>query len=149
MSKRVAHYTKHIHAPREQVCQLMLAPDTYQQWTAEFCEGSAYVGSWEDGENIRFVGPSGDGMYAVIAENRLPEYISIKHLGVIANGQVDTESEKVKAWAPAFENYTFKEVDGGTTVEVAMDILPEYEAMFNELWPKALDALAKLCEGKQ
>jgi hypothetical protein len=37
-------------------------------------------------------------MVAEIAENRRNEFISIRHLGFIANGIVDTTSEVVKAW---------------------------------------------------
>lgn len=117
----------------------MLAPDTYRQWTAGFCEGSYYEGSWEQGAAIRFLGPSGDGMLATIAENRLHEFISIRHLSCQENGVVKTFPE------PLFENYTFADHAGGTLLEIGMDTTAEYEAMFSEMWPHSLQLLKTIC----
>lgn len=102
--------------------------------------------AWDKGSKIKFADGSGDGMYAEIAENRLHEFISIRHLGMVIDGKLDTESEEVKKWAPAYENYTFSSLNGGTKVMIDMDIMPEYEAMFKEMWPKALEKLKELAE---
>ena len=60
-----------IRAPREAVWDAMLGPETYRAWTAPFCEGSYYEGSWNTGDRIRFLGPGGaGGMTSVIAESR-------------------------------------------------------------------------------
>ena len=81
-----------------------------------------------------------------IAENRLHEYISIEHLGLVADGQEDTTSEDVKAWAGSHENYTFKDAQGATEVLVDLDIADEFKEMFEGLWPKALQTLKELAE---
>lgn len=135
-----------IRAPRQQVWAAMLAPDTYKAWTAAFCEGSYYDGSWDPGAKIRFMSPTGDGMVAEIAEHRPGEFVSIRHLGVIENGVEDTTSEKVRAWAPAYENYAFADAPGGCRLTVTMDTVPEYEAYMQETYPKALALLKDLCE---
>ena len=98
-----------IRAPRARVWDIMLDPETYKAWTSAFCEGSYFVGSWDEGAKIQFLSPSGDGMTAVIAENRPHEFVSIRHLGVIEKGVEDTSSAKVRAWAPAYENYRFSD----------------------------------------
>lgn len=124
----------------------MTAPESYQQWTAAFADGSYFDGSWERGERIRFLGPTGDGMLAEIAENRPNEFISIKHLGVIANGIEDTESDAARAWASAHENYTFAEADGGTRLVVDLDVTEAFEVYMQDTWPKALRRLKAICE---
>ncbi len=125
----------------------MLDAETYTQWTVPFSPGSNYIGSWEQGSEIRFCDASGtSGMFSKIKENRKLEFVSIEHLGMIADGVVDTTSEEVKKWTPAFENYTFTEVDGGTRVDIDMDIHEEYKAMFDEMWPKALAKLKEIAE---
>lgn len=86
------------------------------------------------------------GMVSRIAENKPYEYISIQHLGLIKNGVEDTTSEEATKWAPAFENYTFKEKDGATEVVVDMDVEDEYAQMFEDMWPKALQKLKELAE---
>jgi hypothetical protein len=98
-----------IAASKRKVWNTMLEPDSYRAWTAAFGEGSYYEGSWNKGAKIRFLSPGGDGMTAEIAENRPFEFVSIRHRGIIKNGVDDTESLAARAWASAFENYTFTE----------------------------------------
>lgn len=139
-------YLVTINAPVPQVWETMLAPDTYTEWTEAFSPGCYYEGSWDEGAEIRFLAPGGDGMISEIAENRRHELVSIRHRGVILKGVVDTESDAVKAWDGAYEKYLFMPVDGGTEVKVLLDVMPEYEAMMDEMFPKALAKLKEICE---
>ncbi len=142
-------FSTHIAAPVARVWATMLELDTYRDWTSAFCEGSTYEGSWAPGACIRFLAPSGDGMVAEIAENRRHAFVSIRHLGLIANGIEDTTSEAVKAWAPTCENYRFTPEAGGTRLEIEQDIPAEWAAMMNETWPQALARLKALCESPE
>lgn len=138
-----------INAPKQVVWEKMLNDETYRIWTAPFAEGSHFVGSWDKGAKIKFLGPGGDGgMVSEIAENRPFEYLSIRHLGEIVNGVEDTTSEKIRAWAPAYENYTFADEDGGTKLTVHLDTVPDFEQYMNDTFPKALEILKDLCEGE-
>lgn len=143
--KRVQFQTT-INAPVATVWETVLGAESYRVWTAVFAEGSHYEGSWSQGSRIRFMGPSGEGMVAEIAENRPTEFISIRHLGFVANGIEDTESDAVRAWAPAYENYSFSSVPGGTRIVVDQDVTADFEQYMKETWPKALQVLKELCE---
>lgn len=144
------HFSIYIGAPKEKVWDTMLDRATYRQWTKAFNETSDYKGSWDKGAEIRFLGTDEQGrqggMYSRIKENRLHEFLSIEHLGIINDGVVDTTSEQAKGWAPAFENYTFTEKDGGTELSVDVDTTDEFKAYFEETWPKALQMLKELTE---
>lgn len=141
-----------INAPKAKVWNTMLDDATYRMWTETFAAGSHYVGDWSKGSKILFLGPDPatskmGGMLSRIKENRLHEYISIEHLGMVNDGKEDTASEAVKAWAGAHENYTFKE--NGKKTEVLVDIDSsggEFEEMFKDMWPKALQKLKELAE---
>ena len=124
----------------------MLWPYTYKSWTTAFLEGSHYLGSWESGAKIRFLAPSGDGMSSIIAENRPHEFVSIRHIGMIENGVEDTSSDKVRAWAPAYENYRVEDAPGGCKVTVSLDTAEEWAPYMLETFPKALALLKALCE---
>ncbi len=142
-----------INAPKEKVWNTMLEDTTYRLWTTPFSEGSYYKGDWSKGSKIIFLGPNPEtgkegGMVSRIAENKLYEYISIEHLGIINDGVEDTTSEEVKKWTPAFENYTLKEKNRKTEVLVDMDINDEYKEMFEGMWPKALQVLKEIAEKK-
>ncbi len=114
------------------VWEVMLGAETYRRWTTAFADSSYYEGSWRQGSRIRFLSLTGDGMVAEIAENRPNEFISIRHLGYIVNGIEDTESEAVRAWAPAFENYTFAAVPEGTRLVVDQDATADFEQYMND-----------------
>lgn len=140
-------WTIDIAAPVATVWSRMLDLESYKDWTSAFGAGSYYVGSWDQGARIVFTAPPGeDGMLAEIAENRRHQRLSIRHIGVLAGGVEDTESEMVRAWAPAYETYTFETTPTGTHLVVDLDITDEYAAMMQETWPKALDRLREISE---
>lgn len=130
------------------VWDVMLSPETYQQWTETFMPGSRYEGSWDEGSDIRFLAADPEsgiegGMYARIAENREHEFVSIAHLGEV-HGDKTTP---YPADSPGFENYTFEDISDGTRLAIDITGLPdEYRDMMDEMWPKALDRLKELAE---
>ncbi len=145
------HTSVFINAPRSKVWDTMLGDATYREWTKPFNPGSYFKGNWEVGSEMRFLGPdpkdgSEGGMVSRIKENRLHDFISIEHLGMTKNGVDDFTSDEVKKWIPAFENYTFLEKEGGTEVQVDLDVSEEYKEMFLEMWGKALQVLKELAE---
>jgi hypothetical protein len=144
------HFTIHINAPKEKVWKTMLTDETYRQWTAGFMPGSRFEGSWDQGSRILFLAPDENGkdggMVARIAENRPYEFISIEHLGEIRDGVEDTESDAVKQWAGAREEYTLREVNGGVDVDIDVDIPEEYKEEMTKMWPDALQRLKELSE---
>jgi hypothetical protein len=125
-AKRI-QFTIDIAAPVPVVFSTMLDPQSYRDWTTAFAEGSYYEGSWQQGQKIRFMAPSGDGMVSEIAEHRANEFTSIRHLGYVAQGVEDTQSEAIRAWAPAYENYSFLPTALGTRLAVDQDVTPEFE----------------------
>jgi hypothetical protein len=76
------------------------------------------------------------------------EFLSIRHLGFIAKGIEDIESDAVRAWTPAYENYTFTSVSGGTRLVVDQDLTADFEEFMQDTWPKAFALLKELCEDK-
>lgn len=145
------HFSIKINAPKEKVWHAMLDDATYREWTAAFNDGSYYEGNWEKGSKIRFLGPDPEtgetgGMVSRIAENKPYEFISIEHLGIINNGVEDTTSDEAKKWAPAYENYTFKEEDGVTELAVDSDTDEEHLDEFEKMWNAGLQRLKEIAE---
>lgn len=144
------HISITINAPVKRVWDVMFDDTTYRQWTTAFHAGSYYRGDWSQGSKILFIGPDENGsemgMVSRIAENRLHEYISIEHLGIYKDGVEDTTSDEAKKWAPAFENYTFESVDGGTKLSIDQDIESEHKEMFENMWTEALQILKTIAE---
>ena len=142
-----------INAPKEKVWHTMLDDKTYREWTSAFGPGGYYKGDWNKGSKILFLGPNPDtgelgGMVSRIAENKPYEFISIEHLGIIQNGIEDTTSDEARKWAPAYENYTFREKDGVTEVLVDLDIDEQEKELFNDMWLEALQKVKEIAESK-
>jgi hypothetical protein len=140
-----------ISAPRKRVWDVMLSDATYRQWTSAFHPGSYFKGDWSKGSKILFLGPGAGGageggMVSRIRDNRPHEFISIEHLGIVHDGVEDTESEEAKKWAPAWENYTFAERDGGTELTIDMDVDEGQKQNFEGMWSAALANLKELAE---
>lgn len=144
MELKKLQFKVQIKADKKKVWDLMLNPSTYQIWTTAFTPGSCFKGSWEKGSKITFLDSSGKGgMTSEIADNKPFEFISIRH-----NGEIKDGVEVPQEWAGALENYTFTEKDGGTEVTVEIDITSDWEKMFQEMWPKALESLKDMAERK-
>jgi hypothetical protein len=135
-----------INAPREKVWGILWGDTTYPEWTSVFSEGSHAETDWKQGSKVLFLDGKGSGMLSKIAENVPNEYMSIEHLGFVKDGKEDTESDEVKKWAGAHENYTLKNVDGNTELKVDMDITEEYKQYFQDTWPKAMDKIKSIAE---
>ena len=123
---------------------------TYEQWTALFNPTSTYEGSWDKGSKILFIGvdEKGEkgGMVSRIVENNPNQFVSIQHYGLVQGDKEITEGPEVEKWANGFENYSFDEKDGTTTVTVDLDTPEDFVDYMNEAYPKALSRLKEICE---
>lgn len=136
-----------INAPREKVWEVLWGNNSYPQWTAPFSEGSKVETNWEKGSKVLFLdSKSNSGMVARIADKVPNEFMSFQHLGEVYNGVEDLTSDKVKAWAGAYENYTLTNVNGKTELLVEMDMVDEFKDYFTKAWPLALDKVKELSE---
>ena len=141
------HISTSINAPKEKVWKVLWDDSTYREWTGAFGEGSyAETDNWKEGSKVRFLAANGEGMVSMVAANRPNEHMSFKHLGMMKDGMEDTESDEVKKWSGAMENYTLEGTDGQTTLKIEMDIAPEHKEYFDKTWPRALDKVKILSE---
>lgn len=135
-----------IEASKERVWKVLWDDSTYRRWTSAFCEGSYAVSDWKEGSKVLFLSPAGEGLVSTIEANRPGEFMSFRHAGMVKNFVEDNESQAVKEWAGAMENYSLTEDKGITTLLVELDITEEFKAYFHETWPKALEQLKQLAE---
>jgi len=128
----------------------MLDEDTYRDWTSAFGGESSYEGGWATGDAIRFVGTDEDGdsmgMIGFIDVSRPEEFVSIEYTGMVINGVDDFSSDAAKSVIGTHENYSFAENNGVTTLNVDLDVDDDWEDMFNEMWPVALQRLKTIAE---
>ena len=150
ISMKKMHFEITIKASVEKVFKTMLEEKTYSEWTSVFDPSSRFIGSWEKGSKIQFLGTESDGnqqgMTSRIRENVPNSFVSIEHLGMIVDGKEIYSGQKVEEWAGALENYTFTDIGGDTLLEIDQDVANDFATYFAETWPKALDKLKSICE---
>lgn len=146
-------FTISINASSSKVYDTMLGlsnKSTYEQWTALFNPTSSYEGKWEKGNKMYFVGVDENGekggMVSEIADCIPNQFVSIRHYGLLKGDIEITEGPDVEQWANGFENYSFEENNGNTTVTVAMDVNDDFLDYMNETYPLALAKLKEICE---
>ena len=144
MEKQAFNIT--IRATPAEVWNTLFGETTYPLWTAPFAEGSSVETDWKEGSKALFLDGKGQGMVSMIAKSIPNEYMSIRHLGFYKDGVEDMDSEEVKKWAGAMENYTLKPSNGNTELLIDMDISEDYKDYFNSTWPKALEKVKELAE---
>ena len=130
-----------INAPKERVWDTLWSDAGYRKWTSVFSEGSYAESDWKEGSKIRFLTPSGDGMYGIIQKNVPFEQMVFEHLGEIKNGV-----EESKEWGGATEGYLLSERDGFTELNVSMAATEEFKEYFSNTFPKALEVVKQLSE---
>lgn len=140
-------FKKEINAPKKKVWNTMLEADSYKQWTDVAWPGSTFEGEWKKNSDIRFVGPDSSGTLAHITEYEPYDRVVAKHIAILLQGgSEDRNSEAAQNWIGTLESYYFDEQDGKTKLTVKLNITPEWEQMFRDGWPKALDKLKEIVE---
>lgn len=146
-------FTVHINAPASKVYDNMLGishKSTYEQWTAKFNPTSSYEGNWEKGSKMLFVGTDEKGKKAgMVSEifDLIPlQFVSIRHYGLVQNDIEITTGPQAEKWANGFENYSFNETEGTTSVTVDLDTADEFVDYMSEAFPNALKELKVFCE---
>lgn len=140
-------YNISIAASPKMVWDTMIGVETYKEWTNAAWPGSDFKGEWKQGENLHFSGPDGSGTLATVTTFDPYNKILLTHIAMLQPGSVeDRTSEWAKKWVGSLESYSLAENNGATKLTVDMSIPADWEEMFNNDWPIALDRLKQICE---
>ena len=146
-------FKKEINAPAQKVFAAMLGlkdKASYEEWTAVFNPTSTFLGSWEKGSKMHFLGVDENGkkggLVSIIEEHQPAKFISIQHCGLLDGDTELMSGEEVGKWAGGHENYSFEENHGTTTLTVDLDTTDDFVDYFNNTYPAALDKLKEISE---
>jgi len=144
---KTLNYFITIHANREMVWNTMLRSETYKEWAKAFSDESQYEGEWKEGNFVNFFDPNMGGTKALL-EVVVPHYhICARHVAILSkDGTEDTEGEIAKKWIGVTEAYQLNENQGVTELTIEIKTHEDFEQMFNDSWPGALNLLKEICE---
>jgi hypothetical protein len=135
------NFSVNINAPKEVVWNKLWNDESYRYWTSVFMEGSYAESDWQEGSKVRFLTPTGEGMYSVIEKLEPYRQMTFKHLGELKEGK-----EEPKDWGGARESYELAETNGSTQLTVRLDTTENHQAYFADVFPKALEKVRELSE---
>lgn len=135
-------FTIEINAPDEKVWDALWLDENYRKWSEAFQEGSHYVSDLNEGSEIQFHTPGGNGMYGVVEKNVRKEKMYFLHKGEVVNGEKQPESYGEEA----IERYDLAEKDGVTSLTATMNAPEDYIPYFAEVFPKALEKVKEIAE---
>lgn len=147
MKNRTIRKTITIHAPKEHVWEAMMQDKYYQEWTAEFSEGSNVETDWELGSNAVFTDKSGSGIIGRVVEKEPYKMIAVEFEGLVREGQEDYESEEARRVKGSRESYVLTEESGSTRLDTSSEMGEEYYEQMSQAWDRALQKLKQLAEG--
>lgn len=131
-----------INSSREKVWEILWQDESYRKWTAVFIPGSYYEGELKQGNDIKFLSPGENGLFAMV-EKMVPfESMHFVHFGLILDGVREQKTFK----DGAIEYYDLHEIDGFTNLKVTLRTEDEYIDYFNNIFPRALEAVKELAE---
>lgn len=140
-------FSELINAKPAQVWHALWDDANYRNWTTAFHEGSYAESDWNEGSDIRFLGPGGGGMFSRIAEKKDNERMSFEHLGVVKDFVNQPPTEETKKWTGGRETYVLKAVDGQTQLDIDLDAPDDFAEYFKESFKKAIATIKQIAEG--
>jgi len=135
-----------IKASKEKIWKVLWDDETYRKWTSAFCEGSYVKTSWNEGDKIYFLGPTGEGMNSII-ETKIPnEYMAFKHVGEIKDFKEVSPTEETLKWVGAMETYRLTQKDDLVDLQAEVDVIEKHIDYFKEAFPKGMEKIKELSE---
>ena len=136
-----------IHATRERVWDTLWQDETLREWASVIDPETYMVGELKEGNEVEFISAAnGYGVTSLVEKLVAGEFLLLRHR---ADTQESGARERDDEWTGGEESYALVEDDGTTTLTVAFDVPPELEDEFTVNYPKALERVKGLAEGKK
>lgn len=135
-----------INATKERVWDTLWQDETLREWAGIIDPGTYMVGDLREGNEVQFISANGYGVTSLVEKLKSNEFLLLRHR---ADTQEDGKRERENEWTGGKESYSLEEKDGTTTLTVAFDVPSEMEEYFKVNYPKALERVKVLAEGKR
>lgn len=146
MLEKAKEFSVEIHATKETIWKTLWEDKSFREWSNIIDEGTYLVGVLEEGSEIQFISSvNGYGVTSFV-EKLIPNTsVVLRHL---ADTKDSGQAERAKDWTGGKEIYQLTEIEDRILLTVVIDIPLEHEALFDEIFPKALNCIKILAEKK-
>ena len=135
-----------ITAAKERVWNTLWEDKTLREWAGIIDPGTYMTGNLKEGHEVQFISAAnGYGVTSLVEKLILNEFLLLRHS---ADTPEAGQQGREKQWTGGKESYSLAEKGGVTTLTVVFDVPPELEEYFKTTYPKALQRIKALAEGK-
>jgi uncharacterized protein YndB with AHSA1/START domain len=138
-------FTIDIRATKKKVWDTLWQDKTLREWAGLIDPGTYMVGELKEGNEVQFISGNGYGVTTLVEKAVPNEFLQFRHQ---ADTQDSGKQERAQEWTGGKESYSLAEKDGTTTLTAAFDVPPEMEDYFSDNYPKALERVKELAEGR-
>lgn len=136
-----------INATKAIVWDTLWQDETFREWASVIDPQTYMVGDLKQGNDVQFIsGANGYGVTSLVEKLVAGEFLLLRHS---VDTQQDGKQDRENEWTGGEESYSLAEKDGITTLTVTFDVPPEQEEYFKVNYPKALERVKVLAEGKK
>ena len=140
-------FSVEINASKENVWNTLWVDGTFRQWAGIIDPGTYMRGDLKLGNEIQFISSeNGYGVTSVVEKLITNEFLLLRHS---ADTQENGIQERAQEWTGGKETYSLAEKDGTTTLSVSFNVPKDMEEYFKNTYPKALEQVKVLAEGKK
>lgn len=135
-----------IHAAKEKVWDTLWQDESLREWAGIIDPGTRMIGDLKEGAEVQFISGNGYGVTSLVEKLVAGEMVVLRHR---ADTQDEGKREREKEWTGGEERYSLVENGGTTTLVVVFGVPSEMEDYFKANYPKALERVKVLAEGKE
>lgn len=133
--------------PKKKVWNTLWRDETFRQWASVIDPETYMIGDLIEGGELQFISSRGGyGVTSLIEELTVNEFLLLRHS---ADTQEEGKQEREKEWTGGEESYRLAEKGIITTLIVTFDVPLGQEAYFKTNYPRALERVKELTEGKK
>lgn len=126
-----------INANPEKVWKTLWEAESYKEWNS----GNTFEGSWNEGEEMKFLDPKSNGMYSLVEKNIPQKELTMKHLGWIMNGELSPQG-----WEDSRISYLVSPTENGSELQIKINSLDEFADFYNGFIPKVSEKIKEISE---
>ena len=140
-------FSVEILAAQQKVWNTLWDDETFREWAGVIDPGTYMVGTLEEGREVQYISSeNGYGVTSLVEKLTPGEFVLLRHS---ADTQGHGTQAREKEWTGGAESYALSEKDGTTTLAVAFDVPIELVDVLSVSYPKALERVKDLAEGKR
>ncbi|KJY83886.1 2-keto-3-deoxygluconate kinase [Vibrio galatheae] len=143
-------YQLEIMASPKRVWHVLTHSEYYSLWAKAFSPNSQFSGNWGEGEQICFFDPELGGTKAIVDRLERNHHLEYHHISIFGVDQIqEIDSDSARKWIGSRETYQIEQTDHSTLLVVTIETHPDFVAMFNDGWEKALPQIKMICEQQE